>query len=120
MSLPCIGHFFCLIDIQINFQFIDDERGKVYSQKKKEYWAISLLLFLFGITCFIVGFHKFFYSEATFGIHIRYFQPIVINGGKEVIIGILFLIITLYRLLKYRKLIRQTIELDIEEVSPKK
>ncbi|WP_157663531.1 hypothetical protein [Gilvibacter sp. SZ-19] len=79
---------------------------------KKEYNQVNWFFAVIGTMLTIFGFYKFFNLNSEVVVSLRHLQPSIKNGLFTALIGLLFLVILIYRIVKKRKLLKQLIRME--------
>jgi hypothetical protein len=58
----------------------------------------SWIMLIFGLVAFASGFFQLFFMDPSIGVHLRTGQSFIRNGSYQLIIGVLFTSIGIYKL----------------------
>ncbi len=98
---------------------------KKIDKQYKDFNRFSWFILIGGFLAFILGLLKMFFSEPSIGINLKTQQPVIISGSILILVGIVFFVIGLYRVINKTKAFKNQIDIenelqDIEEKKRKK
>lgn len=72
-------------------------------REKIEFIKLSWFVFFIGLLFFFVGLYRFLYTEPTITMSSRTKHPVMFDGSYFIFLGVIFIIISIYRIFFYKE-----------------